>query len=48
MLSRYVTLTALAVFAGCSAMGQLTVKDYAEYGCSRLAEQKHAWGMAGP
>jgi hypothetical protein len=51
------------LLAGCSAVGQLTVKDYkaksgdrvmagqaepkAEYNCSKLAQERHDWGMKG-
>jgi hypothetical protein len=58
----FVAVLGLAL-AGCSTMGQLTVKDYnaksgarvmagqaepkAEYGCQKLAQERHDWGMSG-
>lgn len=64
MAQKYAALAVVAaLFAGCSTMGQLTVKDYqsktgqrvlagqaepkAEYGCHKLAQERHDWGMAG-
>jgi hypothetical protein len=58
----FIAVVGLAL-AGCSTMGQLTLKDYkaksgarvmagqaepkAEYGCQKLAQERHDWGMSG-